>query len=253
MRTASYIMASYQRPHIVGHAIDCCLASVIPDGWQLEIVVCAPVGDPGLPVIFKRKEIATGMGIDVVVCTARSGLSDVGSQFEAARHTATGELIMLCGDDDLQSPLKAHHAIKAQEAGALASGFNNFYFCDVDNDRLARWTGSAIKAGGTMSFDAKLLEQAGGWQPCDLGNDGMIHRNIAKLGIDLETETMRAPEEVGEGTVYLQHGANLSAPRPFPDEGEVFNSPNFDITGAGKWHDHDWPVSVRAALEACCK
>jgi len=249
-RTASYIVASYQRPHIVGYCLDALAASRIPCDWDLEIVVCVPKGDPGRDAI----ELAAARAIDrrILVRIVSAEGTDVGSQFEHARQCARGELIMLCGDDDFQSPEKAYFAIRAHEDGAVMSGFDRFLFVDAATGAMALWRGPAYCAGGTMSFRADLLERAGGWSPCRIGNDGQIRRRIQALGYDMDIDTVLLPVGVGRHTVYLQHGANLSSPRPFPAKGDSIKHGSFEITGVGHWRDVQFSPAVAAALEATC-
>lgn len=237
---ASFIIASYERPGLLGATRRAIQESVIPDGWRMEIVVAGCLrGEPYLERNGIRAPLAKGVK------------TDVGSMQTRALGYSRGELILVSGDDDLSSPHRLAESVKAYKAGARMMGLRSFRFVEIPTGACATWRGNPWRAGSGMAYARKLLEDANGWGECPIHGDARLHERLRAAGYSDE-ETVDLPPYVGEETAFLSHTVNLSGRRPFPDKQKKQRLGSFLLYGEGHYQGLAWPAHTRKILDDLC-
>lgn len=227
----------------------------MPPGWELEIVVSevhelplppVPAVLPPVPAVLppapssafaqRRAEralrkapppppprslqpsVPAVMVDGQVVADFPGAPTDVGSMNSRALHYCRGELVLLSGDDDLQSPDRLAASIHAYKEGAVMMGYKNFRFVDLHTGAVALWEGPEHCAGSTMAYKRSLLVGAGGWGGrCHNGADRRLHENLRSIGFQ-EERIVGISAQLGAESAFLAHGKNISGKHYF---GEV--------------------------------
>ncbi len=206
MRVASYCMATYWRGEILWGCLKHIARSVVPGGWELETVVCAPRGDE------RAAEICEEFGARLV----HASFTDVGSQLDAACKAARGEVLMVTGDDDFNSPRRAEVAIGSYVLGAEFTGQRSFLFYDWESQRVARWTGPPWKTDGLCNYSADFLKAAGYWGRCDRGTAHRLRQSLFLAHMQIDASPLAGID----GDTVCTHGwRNISSDRVWPPVG----------------------------------
>lgn len=237
---AWYIVASKERPQLLRQCLRLLRASHVPGGWVMQIVVCCPAGDP-----------AEAVCMDFGAHCVHAEETNQGAQFTRALEFAlerNADLILVSGDDDLQSPNRLEHAAKAYERGAIMSGLGTFLMLDRDYGRMARWDGPAHRAGGLRNYAAAVLESVGGWPSVRKNLDAALDERIKCAGIPPEVEPLD-PDAVGLWTVGTHGHGNVSGARRYPQDGETFAVGPWQISHVGE--DHFWRLPEEARDAVC--
>jgi len=240
MRTASLILASYNRPNLLGLTLETIAAMEVPEGWRLEVVVAETL-EGGSPQVRVDDCLHTIYPED----TSHS----VGAQFHRAYQHSSGELILMCGDDDLQSPHRLVESVKAYEAGAVMMGHGHMRFVELDTGKVCRWDGPPHRAGGTMAYARSAIDDVGGWPDIPKNADHHLHEKLTAAGHPPSSVHVM-PGRLGDTCAFLSHVTNISGPRPFTDKAHHYGS--FDLSPLPHYTELDWPPLTAKALHALC-
>lgn len=222
-RIAAYICPTRNRPALLRHWLRWIGRTVVPDGWDLRVVVCAPPNDPAVHVVART---------NAVLCHAESPW--VRDQLNAALRTAVdlgAELILASGDDDLQSPQRLVAAVDAYESGCEVSGVDVLYMFDRATGRVAQWRGPAERAGAFRSYAAGLLTAVGGWPEAERYMDGELTKAI-EAHAERKMQVTTLPESVGLTSIATTGPGNMSRERVWPPLGKSQPCGQYTVTGA---------------------
>jgi len=219
-KKAAFFVATHYRPELLRFCLRRLVTQQVPDGWQIEILVCGMADDPG------RNTVREFPGVRFI----ESKGSSVTYKLNILLEQTDARLVMLADDDDLQPLGRAAAAIAAHENGHNWSGTGTIRFYDIDHDRVMKWSGNASRGmvGTSLSYDTVILRQVNGWPERKKGKDGPLARKIQTL----PTANFADLTPQLEGTVCLQHKANLWK-RPILERGAITTKGGFHISGEG--------------------
>lgn len=239
-RLASFLVASYRRPHLLRECIDHLVNSDCPPGWEFEIAVSIPADDPGREVLLEKTH-------PVMVREINPLKTNVAAQYTAALSVAKGEFLVVCGDDDLLGKELLYESICGYEGGAVLTGVGRFLFFSRTDGSLAWWDGPLENVGAARGYSANILRTVGGWGSDFSRNlDSGLNQRIRQSG--LWSKAKRLPNWIGENCVFTDGDDNISKGRPFPVAGESVEFGNFVVTGAGNDVIDSLPDETREAL-----
>lgn len=237
---ASYILATHHRPHLLQKCIDRLLRSEVPAGWSLEVVVCANLDDDA--------GIAVARSYGDPVRLVHDASPRPGGKLTRAFRESIGGLVLVTGDDDLQSPMRLRAAIELHaEKNAKICGLRTYRYVDTTTGQVALWRGTqAAQVGIARSYQRIVLECMGGWKDLPRGIDTDLQNRLAHH--NMWYHEIQLPVAIGLDTVCLQHGGNIWQ-RPFPKKGDTEPRGEFSITGEGHFREvADFPEDVARVL-----
>lgn len=241
MPLASYALSTYNRPEFASLCVEYIERTEVPSGWELEIVVAAPDGDPSIEIL------AESGPWPVRVVTGEE--SDICSQWMRRMSATRGDLVINTADDDLHHPRRLRACIEPWEMGASRIGFNVVQFVDLATGRCAQWEGPPSHQGTTLAYDgfsARVLR---------VKHKTRYHDRAVRDAIAAQWgESCQAIANVTPPawTVCLQHAGNISGKRPFPTHGETITHGAFQVRGLGDVMSQPWPLSVRRDVLGLC-
>jgi glycosyltransferase involved in cell wall biosynthesis len=248
-KKAAFLVATNKRPEMLSLCLQSLRTNVIPEGWELEILVGGEIDDPGREVVQTK----FGQGVRFIPCAGPT----VTTKLNTLMGNTSAELIMLADDDDIQVPGRMVAAVRAYEQGADWSGSGTVRFMDWQTKKVMKWWGDSSKGlvGTTLSFRGSLLREVGGWPEKKRGKDGALMARLHTLHRALKFVDVTADLEQ---TICIQgHGDNIWG-RPVLEKGVRGQKGHFKIEGEGvkispkKNNNHDLNKRSDIGIVICC-
>jgi len=216
-RKAAFLVPATRRPEMLGAALASLQAQTVPEGWGVEILVGGHPTDPS-------KAVAESSGATYVEVKSPYP----GSKLNACAARTTASLLLAADDDDIQSPHRLAHTIRAVEGGARWVSCSAVWFWDLEHLRLSRWEGPPHLIGTTTAVTSDLFHLVGGWPGVSKGKEDLFTARLAKSAPSAACHDLGSL--VGLETVCLQHSTNIWS-RPFPEPGTSTRSGVFHVKG----------------------
>lgn len=235
-RVASWIVATHYRPALMRAALDSILACKMPEGWGIEIIVVRHDRDRDAERVLADCDVVMDLVTTAQTCAKKRNL---------ALSNASGHLLLVADDDDIQSPIRALEACAAYEDGHLLSSVREFRQLHLSTGDVVRWTGvkdaSGPMTGRARNYDAAAVRKVGGWDESvargiDSELTGRLYRRLGIREHDLGTGQARR-------FVCIQHQSNVWA-RPVVSKDRRHRHGGYILTGEGHWTTcEDFPVA----------
>jgi hypothetical protein len=228
LKKAIFLVPTTNRPSLLRACLESLQEQKPVPGWTCEIRVIGSPKDTG-------KAIAQEMGITYI----ETPLLYPGFKLNAGA-VGNADLWMAADDDDIQSPYRLMHSIKAFEAGYDWSSTSGIHYFDLQTGHLAFWKGPAALVGTTTSLSDRIFKQVGGWPGVSRGKESLLQQRLTALQIPCY--------DIGSAlkdTVCLQHSQNIWS-RPFPEPGTRMLHGQFLVSGLES--DSDMPDSAKTIV-----